>query len=165
MPILRSIFSATLDTGHMKNKMSASKLLRNDLQLRRFLNEAHLLDPADDLDPVGKNRHKANDLRLQSLGAKESIFEQKKMPMSHRQGMTAKAVKKEEKRRREARENGIVLEKQARKAAPNKNKKRLRGVGGPSVGKFQGGMLKLSEKDISSMGSRKGGGVARRSRR
>lgn len=139
--------------------MSASKLLRNDLQLRRFLDEAHLLESADDLNPTGKNRHKATDLRLQSLGAKKSIFTQEKMPMSHRQGMIAKAEKREEKRRREARENGIVLEKQARKVTPDKNKKRVRGIGGPSIGKFKGGTLKLSEKDIASIeGPKRRGG-------
>lgn len=101
------------------------------------------------------------DLRLQDAGAKSSVFEQKKMPMSHRKGINAKAAKKEETRRQEARENGIILEKPTSsskktttatsRSANNSNKRRERGIGGPSVGKFAGGTLKLSKKDISSI--------------
>ena len=72
------------------------------------------------------------------------------MPMAHRKGMITKRTEKEEKRRREARENGIILEK-AKVAKKSSEPKRDRGVGGPGVGKFSGGMLKLSKKDISDI--------------
>ncbi|KAL2013544.1 hypothetical protein VTN00DRAFT_1069 [Thermoascus crustaceus] len=121
--------------------------LKNDLALQRLLKESHLLESADDLNPTGKNRHKAIDLRIQSLGAKTSLYTQEKMPMSHRKGIIAKAAKKEEKRRQEARENGIILEKPTVKPK-NNNKRRERGVGGPSVGKFAGGTLKLNKVDV-----------------
>ncbi|KAL2219813.1 hypothetical protein M432DRAFT_280942 [Thermoascus aurantiacus ATCC 26904] len=122
--------------------------LKNDLALQRLLKESHLLESASDLNPTGKNRHKAIDLRIQALGAKKSIYTQEKMPMSHRRGILAKAAKREEKRRREARENGIILEKPTFKPK-NSNKRRERGIGGPSVGKFVGGTLKLSKADVT----------------
>lgn len=129
--------------------------LKNDLALQRLLTESHLLrkDPnsnaAETLNPSGKNRHKALDLRLQSLGSKTSVFKQAKMPMAHRKGMVEKAQEREAKRRREARESGVVLEKEKRKVKVQG--KRERGVGGPGVGKFKGGMLTLSRKDIASI--------------
>lgn len=88
------------------------------------------------------------DLRLQAVGAKTSILKQEKMPMSHRKGIKAKQSKHEEKRRKEARENGIILEKAKISAKTSWERKRERGVGGPGVGKFMGGTLKLSKKDI-----------------
>ncbi|KKY20663.1 hypothetical protein UCDDS831_g04710 [Diplodia seriata] len=139
--------------------------LKNDLALQRLLKESHLLDasaPSADLlaGPTGKNRHKATDLRIQSLGSKASILAQEKMPMSHRKGMKAKASAKEATRRREARENGIILEKARKDQATNDDgsKKRERGVGGPGVGRFSGGMLRLSKKDVASItGEGRGG--------
>ena len=122
--------------------------LKNDLALQRLLKESHLLESASELAPTGKNRLKALDLRMQGLGAKSSLYQQK-MPSSHRRGINAKAEYREEKRRREAKENGIVLEKPApKKAAAGR---RERGVGGPSVGKFAGGTLNLSKRDISAI--------------
>ncbi|KAL3476107.1 hypothetical protein BJX99DRAFT_258815 [Aspergillus californicus] len=135
--------------------------LKNDLALQRLLKESHLLESASDLAPSGKNRHKALDLRMQELGAKTSLFHQQKMPSSMRKGIKAKAVSKDDKRRREARENGIVLEKPAPKKHIN-NERRERGVGGPSIGKFSGGTLNLSKHDISQVqSSRRGGGRGR----
>lgn len=67
--------------------------------------------------------------------------------MSHRKGILAKQSEKEERRRGEARENGIILEK-ARMAPKKSDGKRDRGVGAPGVGKFLGGTLKLSKRDI-----------------
>lgn len=124
--------------------------LKNDLALQRLLKESHLLDSAsDDLNPTGKNRHRALDLRMQTLGFKGSLFEQQKMPMSHRVGIKNKALKKEATRRKEARENGIILEKPEFKSkAP---KKRDRGVGAPAVGKLVGSTLKLSNRDVVSI--------------
>ncbi|KAJ9318716.1 hypothetical protein DTO271D3_846 [Paecilomyces variotii] len=125
--------------------------LKNDLALQRLLKESHLLESANDLDPTGKNRHKALDLRVQSLGAKTSLFSQEKMPMSHRKGIKEKAATKEDRRRREARENGIILEKPTFKSSKSSGKRRERGIGGPSIGKFAGGTLNLSKSDIMSI--------------
>lgn len=88
------------------------------------------------------------DLRLQAVGAKTSILKQEKMPMSHRKGIKAKQSEHEERRRKEARENGVILEKAKMSAKSSWERKRERGVGGPGVGKFMGGTLKLSKKDI-----------------
>jgi hypothetical protein len=71
------------------------------------------------------------------------------MPMAHRKGIIAKQNEKEDKRRQEARENGIILEKA--KMKKSSGGKRERGVGAPGVGKFTGGTLKLSKKDISDI--------------
>ncbi len=68
--------------------------------------------------------------------------------MSHRKGMIAKRTEKEEKRRREARENGVILEKAKMIVKKGGDAKRERGVGAPGVGKFSGGTLKLSKKDV-----------------
>ncbi|KAL6236630.1 hypothetical protein BDW75DRAFT_206059 [Aspergillus navahoensis] len=135
--------------------------LQNDLALQRLLKESHLLESASDLAPTGKNRHKALDLRMQELGAKSSLYYQKNMPSSMRKGIKAKAVSKEDKRRREARENGIVLEKPAPKKQISSGR-RERGVGGPSIGKFAGGTLNLSKRDVAHVqASRRGGGRPR----
>lgn len=77
--------------------------------------------------------------------------------MSHRKGINAKASYKEETRRKEAKENGIILERAAgKKAAPVQ---RERGIGGPSVGRFKGGTLTLSKRDIAGIqGPKKSGG-------
>jgi hypothetical protein len=68
--------------------------------------------------------------------------------MSHRKGIQAKALKKEKTRRREAKENGIILEKPTSLSKDVASKRRERGVGGPSVGKFTGGTLRLSRRDL-----------------
>lgn len=70
------------------------------------------------------------------------------MPIAHRKGIVSKQNEKEDTRRREARENGIILEKAKMKASTRNEGKRDRGVGAPAVGKFSGGTLKLSKKDI-----------------
>jgi len=124
--------------------------LKNDLALQRLLKESHLLDPTSRLDPSGANRHKAIDLRLQSLGSKGSILAQEKMPLAHRKGITAKAAAKEQTRRREAKVNGIILERVV-KMKKGGDQRRERGVGGPGIGKFRGGTLKLSKRDINEI--------------
>ncbi|KAH8814891.1 hypothetical protein F5884DRAFT_154889 [Xylogone sp. PMI_703] len=118
--------------------------LKNDLALQRLLAESHLLDSS--FTHTSKNRHIATDLRIQALGAKTSILKQEKMPMAHRKGIVAKEKAREEKRRAEARANGIILEKAKMKSEVKT--KRDRGVDAPGVGKFRGGMLKLSKNDI-----------------
>lgn len=97
--------------------------------------------------------------------------------MSHRKGIMSKQSEREEKRRREARENGVILEKVKGGTKGQKEGRRDRGIGGPGVGKFSGGTLRLSKKDIfdiegpkkefSSRGGRgrgRGGGAMRGSR-
>lgn len=131
-----------------KGDLDEAANLKKDLALQRLLAESHLLDPSNFTSISGNNRHKATDLRLQSLGARTSILKQVKMPMSHRKGITAKKNEHEEKRRREARENGIILEKIKGNTKRQRERKRDRGIGGPGVGKFSGGTLKLGRKDI-----------------
>lgn len=92
------------------------------------------------------------------------------MPLSHRKGINAKKEMRETDRRREAKENGIILERAAMKKSSNNplgpQSKRERGIGGPSVGRFSGGALRLTKQDVasitgpkrSSMGGKKGGG-------
>ncbi|KAG4423231.1 hypothetical protein IFR04_003597 [Cadophora malorum] len=121
--------------------------LKKDLALQRLLAESHLLESSKNPTLSGNNRHKATDLRLQALGSKESILKQEKMPMSHRKGIISKQSEKEAKRRSEARENGIILEK-AKMAKKSSAGKRDRGIGAPGVGRFSGGTLTLSKKDI-----------------
>jgi hypothetical protein len=122
--------------------------LKKDLALQRLLAESHLLDSSGNTSMSGINRHRATDLRLQSLGARTSILKQEKMPLSHRKGILAKQSEREEKRRKEARENGIILEKVKGSTKRQKDGKRDRGIGGPGIGKFSGGTLRLSKRDI-----------------
>lgn len=125
--------------------------LKKDLALQRLLTESHLLESASNPTLTGKNRHKATDLRIQALGSKTSIFKQEKMPISHRKGIIAKQAEREETRRREARENGIILERAKMNPKKNNVRQKDRGVGAPGVGKFTGGTLTLSKKDISEI--------------
>lgn len=84
------------------------------------------------------------------MGSKTSIYSQQNMPRAQRKGIAAKAAGKEESRRRQAQENGIILEK-ATKGGKRAAVKRQRGIGAPSVGRFEGGMLKLSKKDVAEI--------------
>ena len=72
------------------------------------------------------------------------------MPLAQRKGIIAKAIGRDESRRREAKENGIILEKVVY-GHKKQEARRQRGVGAPSVGKFQGGVLKLSRKDVAEI--------------
>ncbi|KAF2158221.1 hypothetical protein K461DRAFT_290466 [Myriangium duriaei CBS 260.36] len=159
--------SAKGGKGNEEEEGTEAANLKNDLALQRLLRESHLLEgnaSASD-GPTGRNRLKATELRMQSLGAKSSILDQKLMPMSHRKGMLAKAARKESERRQEARENGIILEraKLGKKREVGGGGRRERGIGGPSIGRFRGGTLSLSKKDVqgiqgSSVGSSRRGG-------
>lgn len=133
--------------------------LKNDLALQRLINESHLLEKAKNGTLSGQ-RQKITEMRLQSLGSKGSILAQEKMPMSHRKGIVAKAKEKESTRRAEAKENGIILERTTK--VKKAEERRTRGVGGPSVGSFKGGTLKLSKGDVSNIRSTK---VTREGRR
>jgi len=121
--------------------------VKNDLALQRLLKESHLLEEAKTSSKPGWHRHKATDMRMQALGSKTSIFHQEKMPLSHRKGMAAKATMREARRRKDALENGVILEKRS-KSAKLTSARRPRGVDVPAVGKFRGGTLKLTKKDI-----------------
>ncbi|KAH7122486.1 hypothetical protein B0J11DRAFT_340450 [Dendryphion nanum] len=140
--------------------------LKNDLALQRLLRDSHILSSTSTstsgtstptISATGSARHKSTDLHLLSLGAKTSLQKQKNMPMSHRKGITAMATHRENVRRKDARDNGIVLEKEKR--AKKFGGERERGIGGPDVGTFKGGMLKLSKKDVADItsGGHRGG--------
>ncbi|KAI1166779.1 hypothetical protein F5B18DRAFT_559993 [Nemania serpens] len=157
----------------------APSLLKNDLALQRLLAESHLFSSAagrggesgDATEHVGRNRHLATDLRLSALGSKTSIYKQAKMPMAFRKGIQAAADGRETRRRREARENGVVLERPSgpgAKAAKGKRKGPARVIDAPAVGRMSNGMLTLSKRDISEIeggGSRKGAASAQKRRR
>jgi hypothetical protein len=121
--------------------------LKKDLELQRLLKESHLLERPSLSSAPSVKRDKVTDLRLQALGAKASVFAQQKMPLAHRRGIKAKAIMREEVRRKEAQENGVILERASRSKRID-TRKRDRGIGTPAVGKFAGGTLKLSQKDI-----------------
>ena len=183
--------------GGAEDDEDAPSLLKNDLALRRLLSESHLFshvrnsDSADAVgggsgaatEHAGRNRHLAMDLRLAALGSRRSIYAQQKMPMGIRKGIAGAAGARETKRRKEARENGLVLERKAssgasaawlRGFAPAGAKRgggrdRDRGAKGrgavavdaPAVGKLRNGMLKLSKRDIREIQGSGGPGAGR----
>lgn len=160
----------------------SADLLRNDLALQRLLSESHLLNPSKHSSSLigsavttehsGRNRHLATDLRLSALGSKASIYKQEKMPMSHRKGIEGAKVVREAKRRKEAKENGIILEREAKKKGSGSRlgggPRRDKAVDAPAVGKMRNGMLRLSKRDIAEIqgpvGSGRGGKTKRRRR-
>lgn len=95
--------------------------------------------------------------------------------MAMRKGIETAKKEREERRRKEALENGIVLERKAGGAGPKDRKRRRDGaaVDMPGIGRMKGAELRLSEKDIRSMesgggfrgGSRGRGGKSRGKRR
>ncbi|KIW48113.1 uncharacterized protein PV06_00732 [Exophiala oligosperma] len=138
--------------------------LKHDLDLQRLLKESHLLEQAKSSTMPGAERHKAIDMRMRSLGSKDSLFHQKNMPRSHRVGIVTKATSREALRRKEAKENGIILEKPSGEARATN--RRERGVDNPAVGRFRSGTLKLSRKDVLDIqGSSRGGGRNTRQKR
>ncbi|CZR40022.1 uncharacterized protein FPRO_04921 [Fusarium proliferatum ET1] len=151
----------------------APSLLAQDLELRRLLAESHLLTPAISASgttiapkafATGRTRQKATDLRVQALGSKVSIHKQEKMPMNMRKGIVAAADAREAKRRREAKENGVILERETGKKKGRRDRGRDVAVDRPGVGRLKGAELRLSDKDIKSVeGGRDAFG--RRSRR
>lgn len=135
---------------HLKPEEEKEETLniKNDLALHRLISESHLLaspSPASSF----QRRQTVLDMRVQALGAKKSVLQQEKMPLSHRKGINAKVFERDAKRRAEAKENGIILERE--KKTTSKDEMRIRGVGGPGVGRFKGGMLHLSERDVASI--------------
>lgn len=91
--------------------------------------------------------------------------------MGHRVGITRKAEGRERKRRQEAKEGGVVLERVAfggKKggSGSGSGKRRERGVDAPGVGRFSGGTLKLSRRDVASIqGPSSGSAVGKSGRR
>ncbi|KAI8296924.1 hypothetical protein K4K61_000488, partial [Colletotrichum sp. SAR11_59] len=139
-------------------------MLANDLALQRLLSESHLLAKHNNTSSTtssepksfaaGKLRQRQLDMRMQSLApGVASLFKQDKMPMAQRKGIVAKAAQRETTRRRQAKENGVVLEREA--PAPKKKSggggRGERSVGGPSVGRMRGAQLTLSERDVRSI--------------
>lgn len=143
-PISKSIINDQTDLSEAAN-------LKKDIALQRLLSESHLIDSIQNSTISGKNRHKATDLRLRALGSKFSILNQKNMPLSHRKGIVAKKRDRESKRKNEARENGIILEKATSGGKKFFGKRRDRGIGAPTIGIFSRGTLRLSEKDINNV--------------
>ncbi|QYS98917.1 hypothetical protein H0G86_006073 [Trichoderma simmonsii] len=149
----------------------APSLLAQDLELRRLIAESHLLQTNKPLSLAaalsttsspnaqpkafssGRVRQKALDMRIQALGSKTSILKQEKMPMHMRKGINAAAVEREAKRRREAKETGVILERETGK----KKKRDRRGGGGggggfgPAVGRMKGAELRISERDVKKI--------------
>jgi hypothetical protein len=175
-PTSASTSSKTVTTKKKQDDADSNETtnLKNDMALQKLLRESHLLSASSSgtstptLTTTGVARHKSQDLHLQALGAKGSIFTQKKMPMAQRKHMIDKARTTEEKRRKEAKEAGIVLERENRVTKKAPEKKRERGVGGPSIGKFRGGTLSLSKKDVQSItggGGAKGKGKGKKGKR
>ncbi|KOS17917.1 Protein FAF1 [Escovopsis weberi] len=145
----------------------APSLLAQDLELRRLLAESHLFRPSRAssssvssaaaaagaaLEPrafaSGRIRQKTTDLRIQALGSKASILKQDKMPMHMRKGIHAAATARETKRRREAKENGIILERETAKNKPKGNRRSGLDVGRPGVGRMKGAELRISQSDV-----------------
>lgn len=154
-----------LKTDATEEEGTETSNLKNDLALQRLLKESHLLDPSSfsaSSGPEGKDRLKALDMRLQDLGAKTSTLQQDKMPFAHRKGIVDKSASRETKRRKEAAENGVILEKQKGKSKPQT--KRDRGIGGPGIGKFRGGTLQLSSRDLRDIQGSRSGSSGRRGR-
>jgi hypothetical protein len=143
---------ASVEAAHMKNDLELQKLLRESTLLSS--NAPTYSTRTGSTRETMDARHKLTDLHLQSLGAKKSIFTQKSMPMSHRKGISEKTKMRDDKRRSEAKENGITLEKEQKER--KSVGKRDRGVGAPSVGKFKGGTLTLSKKDLRGLTSSAG---------
>ncbi|KPM41541.1 hypothetical protein AK830_g5003 [Neonectria ditissima] len=135
----------------------APSLLAQDLELRRLIAESHLLAPAltaagtlvaPKAFAAGRTRQKATDLRVQALGSKVSIHKQEKMPMNIRKGIVAAVGARETKRRREAKENGVILERETSKKPKRKERARDLAVDRPGVGRLKGAELRLSDRDI-----------------
>ncbi|KAI6352948.1 hypothetical protein MCOR25_009258 [Pyricularia grisea] len=171
----------------------SADLLANDLALQRLLSESHLLNQAagnlssssmllssvSASNPTaaksfaeGRLRRKTTDLRMQNLGAKESIFKQKSMPIAMRKGIVKAGADKEARRRREAKECGVILETakssgdRRRPASSTNGNRRSKDVGLPGVGRMRGAELRISAKDIRDVeGRRSTGGEKRRKRR
>jgi len=143
-----------LEVAHLKNDMELQKLLHtsNILSTHAPTYSTRTGSVRDTLN----TRNKLVDMQMLASGAKTSVFHQKSMPMAHRKGIISKQKMRDERRRAEAKENGVILEKETKKRKVVG--KRERSVGGPSIGKFKGGTLTLNKKELASI-TGGGGGV------
>lgn len=71
--------------------------------------------------------------------------------MNMRKGMVAARVEGERKRRSEAKENGVVLEREKSDGGVKKAKKKDYGVDRPGIGRMKGAQLKISDRDVKSI--------------
>ncbi|KAL1872019.1 hypothetical protein VTK73DRAFT_1721 [Phialemonium thermophilum] len=157
--------------------------LANDLALQRLISESKILSehaafvnsrissslsssistsasPSGATFADGRLRQRTTDLRLRALGSRESLIgPPTKMPMAMRKGIAAAAAAREAKRRREARENGIILERETRKTKKKGSRAHGPAVDLPGVGRMRGAELRLSQRDIRSIEGGGGGGV------
>ncbi|GAB1320494.1 pre-rRNA processing and 40S ribosomal subunit assembly [Madurella fahalii] len=163
----------------------SAAFLANDLALQRLIAESHILSAAGGnashwqsqhaastasntrAFSAGRTAHKTTDMRVQALGAKESILTQAKMPMTMRKGIVTTAASKEEKRRREARENGIILEREVKKVKTKKKGRGDRPVDLPAVGRMRGAELRVSAREARAIAAsgRGAGGKGKMKRR
>ncbi|TPX14363.1 uncharacterized protein E0L32_005559 [Thyridium curvatum] len=164
----------------------SAALLANDLALQRLISESHLLaasSPHLSSSPSaskpfasGRARQAATSLRLAALGASPaSLAPQHKMPMAQRKGIAAAAAAREHKRRREAKLNGVVLERPdgsgsgsgSSKGKDPRGRRRAGGgpVDAPSVGRMRGAELRLSKRDIRDVEGPRGGGDWKKKKR
>ncbi|TGJ68377.1 hypothetical protein EYR41_007433 [Orbilia oligospora] len=143
-----------------KSEEAAEALnLKNDVALRNLLAESHLLDSTLS-HSTAKNRHKAIEQRIIAFGGKP-LKQKGNIPMAIQKGMKAKQRLTAEKVKREAKENGVITDKESKRAKERrKNKERQTrrkgegrdaGVGHSKIGKFRGGELRLSRRDVASM--------------
>ncbi|KAL8381483.1 hypothetical protein RB595_005648 [Gaeumannomyces hyphopodioides] len=189
-----------------KNKAATAEdsadLLANDLALQRLLSESHLLSAAAGhasssamlLSSVaappaagsaassaafaqGRLRRRTADLRMQALGSRESVFAQPAMPLAIRRGIAQHRAARDARRRREARECGVVLEAPSSSSSSlsSSAKRRAGGGGGarrggpavgmPGVGRMRGAELRISAKDVRDIEGRKAGPEKRKKKR
>ncbi|VBB86483.1 Putative protein of unknown function [Podospora comata] len=184
--------AAQSDTPNPKKKKAdesqaedSAAFLANDLALQRLIAESHILSAAGGNAShwqssaaaetaantrsfaAGRTAKKTTDMRFQALGAKDSILGQAKMPMAMRKGIVSHATAKEAKRRKEAKENGIVLEREVKKSKPSRGRRgggrgEPREVGAPGVGRMKGATLRISAREAEVLNrpgpARRGGG-------
>ncbi|KAF3309008.1 hypothetical protein TWF173_011518 [Orbilia oligospora] len=98
-----------------KSEEAAEALnLKNDVALRNLLAESHLLDSTLS-HSTAKNRHKAIEQRIIALGG-QPLKQKGNVPMVIQKGMKAKQRLTAEKVKREAKENGVITDKESKRA-------------------------------------------------
>ena len=118
--------------------------IQNDIALQRLLRESNLLVEYAAREDPGRLRHLTLESRISHLGGKEES--KPNIPLRIRKGIETAKKRREEKKEREASEAGILIPVK-RKPKPQKTRERgLKTASG--VGKFENGMLKVSERDI-----------------
>ncbi|KAK4106509.1 hypothetical protein N658DRAFT_502959 [Parathielavia hyrcaniae] len=165
----QSTANAKKTPSDQEDPEDSAALLANDLALQRLIAESHILSAAGGnashwqsehaagtatntrAFAAGRTARKTTDMRIQALGAKESVLGQPKMPMSMRKGIVGAAAAKEQKRRREARENGIVLERESKKSKVSKKPRGDRPVDLPAVGRMRGAELRVSAREARAI--------------